>query len=559
MASSKAAIWMTFAAAAGTLVVAIGVIAGPTLVRCSSDPVGLLSCLRGEVVEVGLLPEPPDPAGPQAPEPGPPPETREAQPATPDLNLVRAEPDGQVIIAGTGTPGIEVEVFANGDLVGKVKAEASGDWVLVPDRPLAVGTAEISVGASGSNERSPHTFTVTIAADKVSRPTITASESIPPLESGTAEPSPVTPEPRAAETTDTAPSKAPVTPVSPSAPEPVDQPPETAEPASAPEPELLPQPAPEIAAAPAPRPQTTDAVVPKPPPAAASVPPADPEPKAEPEVALAPEPEPQLPAPKPAAPEPAPAQVAAVPTQEPVPAPVAPPAEEPPMKLAEAAPVETLPGEPPVTPVPVQPTTIDAIEIDGTANYFAGAGPEGATVNLYVQDRFIASAKVEGGRWLVEARGALNLPVQRVRIDLVEPQQGDVSARAEVNFVIDVPPPAREIEVNASASGSAAPAATATGDLAIAPQAESELEVDPAIPTIRSLPAVDAKMLRFASGKAIIRRGETLWEIAERVYGDGNQYRRIVEANDALITRPGRIFPGQVFDLPKLEAPATAN
>ena len=59
-------------------------------------------------------------------------------------------------------------------------------------------------------------------------------------------------------------------------------------------------------------------------------------------------------------------------------------------------------------------------------------------------------------------------------------------------------------------------------------------------------------MLRFSSGKAIIRRGETLWAIAARVYGDGSQYPKIVGANPDLIAHPERIYPGQVFDLPAL-------
>ncbi|HEY0854844.1 MAG TPA: LysM peptidoglycan-binding domain-containing protein, partial [Devosia sp.] len=391
-------------------------------------------------------------------------------------------PDGHVIIAGSAEPGIEVEVFANGDLVGKVMAEASGDWVLVPDHPLAVGMAEITVGIAGSNARSPHTFTVVIPEDKVSAPVITPSRSMP---------------------------------------EAVEPPAVAAEPEPAPAAEAL-EPVPAI---PAPAPET-------------------------PVVADAP-------GPAPPSPEPVPVQQVEVPEPQP-PAP-APASVEPPMDVAEAAPpAPTLPPAE-VTSIPATPASIDAIEIDGTANYFAGAGPDGATVQLYVQDRFIASAKVEGGRWLVEAAGALTLPVQRVRIDLFKPLEAKVAARAEVNFVIDVPPPAPDVSIGGTGSGAGAPANSAAGDVAFAPEVESEPELDPTIPTLRALPSVAPEMMRFASGKAIIRRGETLWAIAARVYGDGRQYQRIVEANDELRRDPGRIYPGQVFDLPKLQDPAAAN
>lgn len=504
---------MTIAAAAGTLVVVVGVLAGPSIVNCSSSAEGLLSCLRQQVVEAGLMPgeEPvPEPIAVVPAEPEKPAQVEAAAPMEPDLNLVRAEPDGHVVVAGTAPPGIEIEVFANGDLVGKVMAEASGDWVLVPDRPLATGSAEISVGISGSNERSPHTFTVVIPEDKVSAPTITATRPIPSVE---AEPPPTT----AAEPTPAV-EPAPTPEPQPSAVSPVPGPVEAPTAAAT-------EPAPALSA---PVAKAADAV-PKPVDAAPVV-------VAQPEAA----PVPTAPAKQAIATEPAP------------PAPV-----EEPTELAQAPPAP-VPVAPDVTPVPPAPATIDAIEIDGRANYFAGAGPEGATVQLYVQDRFIASAKVEGGRWLVEASGVLNLPVQRVRIDLIKPQ-GDVSARAEVNFVIDVPPPAPDIEVAGTGSGTVAPANSAAAALAFAPQVESELEVDPAIPTLRALPSVEPGMMRFASGKAIIRRGETLWAIAARVYGDGSLYPRIVEANDGLIRSPGRIYPGQVFDLPKLQEPAAVN
>jgi nucleoid-associated protein YgaU len=55
---------------------------------------------------------------------------------------------------------------------------------------------------------------------------------------------------------------------------------------------------------------------------------------------------------------------------------------------------------------------------------------------------------------------------------------------------------------------------------------------------------------RFASGKAIIRRGDNLWTIARRVYGEGVKYTTIYDANTGQIRDPDRIYPGQVFSLP---------
>jgi nucleoid-associated protein YgaU len=67
---------------------------------------------------------------------------------------------------------------------------------------------------------------------------------------------------------------------------------------------------------------------------------------------------------------------------------------------------------------------------------------------------------------------------------------------------------------------------------------------------LRLLPFGDPDEGRYNVGKAIIRRGDTLWSIARRYYGHGIHYRTIFHANRELIHRPWRIFPGQVFDLP---------
>ncbi|WP_037153299.1 LysM peptidoglycan-binding domain-containing protein [Rhizobium freirei] len=49
----------------------------------------------------------------------------------------------------------------------------------------------------------------------------------------------------------------------------------------------------------------------------------------------------------------------------------------------------------------------------------------------------------------------------------------------------------------------------------------------------------------------IIRRGDTLWQISRRVYGAGVRYTTIYLANEDKINNPDRILPGQVFGLPK--------
>jgi len=44
--------------------------------------------------------------------------------------------------------------------------------------------------------------------------------------------------------------------------------------------------------------------------------------------------------------------------------------------------------------------------------------------------------------------------------------------------------------------------------------------------------------------------GDTLWALAEKVYGDGSRYPEIFEANKPMLTDPDQIFPGQVLRCP---------
>ncbi|HEY0032497.1 MAG TPA: hypothetical protein VGB81_04465, partial [Devosia sp.] len=91
------------------------------------------------------------------------------------FGLLRAEPDGSVVIAGSGTPGSEVQVFANDDLLGSTTVEQSGDWVFVPATPLKPGELEITLGEAGKAGRSAESIVVAINEDRTSEPLVVAS------------------------------------------------------------------------------------------------------------------------------------------------------------------------------------------------------------------------------------------------------------------------------------------------------------------------------------------------------------------------------------------------
>jgi nucleoid-associated protein YgaU len=47
-----------------------------------------------------------------------------------------------------------------------------------------------------------------------------------------------------------------------------------------------------------------------------------------------------------------------------------------------------------------------------------------------------------------------------------------------------------------------------------------------------------------------VKKGETLWKIAEHYYGDGSLYPKIFEANKDTLVNPDRIKIGQRLRIP---------
>ena len=617
----------------------IGVLAGPAVVNCWNAGNGFGQCMQGKMADAGLLPQPVPaiaetaPAAPAAqpavtPAPEPAVTTAEPAPAATEpaaevpenlvaasFGLLRAEPDGSVVIAGNGTPGTEVEVYANDELLGTATVEPSGDWVLVPDAPLSPGGAEITLGETGKEGRADQSFVVAINDDKSSEPLVVASTpgAASQILQGLEHPAqPAAP----AQTTELAAAE----PAPAATPAPVAV---AAAPAAS---ATQPAPAPAANAAPAPAAAVAAAQPVTPVPAPATAPIAAPTPAGEaPAVAAAP-----------AVTQPAAAPPVAVPTDatpaagaETAVAAVAPQPQATPAQPTPASPATAEAAPAPATPLPPATTelvapTIDAIEVDGARTFFAGAGPDGAIIRLYVDDAFVADTTVSGGRWLVEAGDVLTKPSQRIRIDMLQPGSAQVVARAEVDFVINLPettPPTAVAETPAPAAPAPAAPAPAAPPVAVAatPAATPTAPATPSAPNVAAAPAPsapatsvaaapapaapvatpaapaeavaaapvatpaapaetvavaapdaqpaapalepkvpvmvamsvgDPNAVRFASGKAIIRRGDNLWTIARRVYGHGIRYTTIYQANTGQIRDPDWIYPGQVFDLP---------
>lgn len=89
---------------------------------------------------------PPPPREPTAPESPAPAEIK------PSFDVVRVTRGGTGVIAGRAAPNAEVEIQADGQVIGKVRADDRGEWVLIFEQPLKVGPSELSLIARSAGE-----------------------------------------------------------------------------------------------------------------------------------------------------------------------------------------------------------------------------------------------------------------------------------------------------------------------------------------------------------------------------------------------------------------------
>ncbi|MCB1417441.1 MAG: peptidoglycan-binding protein LysM, partial [Nitratireductor sp.] len=69
----------------------------------------------------------------------------EALPDTPRFDILRVEPDGSVVVAGSALPDSAVEILSEGKVVATGRAGASGDFAIVFDEPLPPGNHELLI------------------------------------------------------------------------------------------------------------------------------------------------------------------------------------------------------------------------------------------------------------------------------------------------------------------------------------------------------------------------------------------------------------------------------
>lgn len=79
------------------------------------------------------------------------------------------------------------------------------------------------------------------------------------------------------------------------------------------------------------------------------------------------------------------------------------------------------------------------------------------------------------------------------------------------------------------------------------PIAAQPVDVTPVTYPVSSTP-VAVEPAPTGGGKYTVRKGDTLWSIASKTYGDGKQYKRIIAANPNI--KGERVMVGQTITLP---------
>lgn len=234
--------------------------------------------------------------------------------------------------------------------------------------------------------------------------------------------------------------------------------------------------------------------------------------------------------------------------------------------------VASAPSEP-AAPAKRQDIRIGSVEAAGSGRLFvSGQAAPGATIRLYLNDAYVApSGTGADGKLSFSIERGIRPGEYRVRLDDVDPVTGAVKSRAEVPFTVPAPsavataepplrtaiaapPPAGEIPRPDRPQGGAPATTPVIGQPDRARAGERPGPETPVAAARGPAATEPGQVIVPEINTAIVARGDNLWRISRRVYGQGLRYTVIYGANSPQIRNPDLIYPGQVFVLPSDQA-----
>lgn len=201
-----------------------------------------------------------------------------------------------------------------------------------------------------------------------------------------------------------------------------------------------------------------------------------------------------------------------------------------------------------------RPVQISSVETEGAGRLLvSGSAAPSSVVRLYLNDTFVAPASAgQDGRVSFAIERGMQPGTYKVRLDDVDPVSGQVRSRAEVPFemphqVASAVPAAPREATTGESGRDAAPARVASageaGGSAVLPPSDATAPIV-VVPEINT---------------AMVSRGDSLWAISKRAYGQGLRFSVIYGANAKQIRDPNLIYPGQLFVLPANNAEAASR
>jgi LysM repeat protein len=232
-----------------------------------------------------------------------------------------------------------------------------------------------------------------------------------------------------------------------------------------------------------------------------------------------------------------PAAEPAAPQPEPAPA-------EPSSAVTAETPGEAKPAEEPKK-APVVFKSVDYQDTGAESGKVAlsGTGEPGARIFLFIDETPLGELSVgSDGSWTFEADRKLATGEHKFRADSVDESSRAVIGSAMIG-IVRMEPPKEEVAA-APAAPTPPPSAEAAPEAAAPPPERETAAAEETKPEAATEKDVDLPR------EYTVRRGDTLWDIAETYYGGGWRYRAIVRDNRRKIRNPHWIYPKQKFHIP---------
>lgn len=259
-------------------------------------------------------------------------------------------------------------------------------------------------------------------------------------------------------------------------------------------------------------------------------------------------------------------------------------------KIVEASSQSSMEKAPAKIIAEVQPKNnsivrIEAVEVEGDKLFVAGVASKGNRVRILVDGKEVGAVDVNGeGRFLIETQQELSVGqhmitaaledkstkkiVLRAVVPFNRPEAESAAAIADPDVKADVANNDAESQKVENPKEQEIVAANSSDNMTVSKGVESGSEVAKKMDQKpeASMAKVDDEgsmkkdepqtivqdtLTPAASQSVIIRKGDTLWQIARRTYGAGVRYTTIYLANQEQIQNPDKIAPGQIFMVPE--------